>query len=64
MEKLISALVPLQADNPLGLPIIHSLREAVPVKGMNIRSGVFYVIPERQMRDYARMLWEHPRLSF
>jgi hypothetical protein len=64
MDKLISALVPLQADNPLGLPIIRSVHEAVPVKGMNIRSGVFYVIPERQMRDYARMLWEHPRLSF
>ncbi|MCS7208605.1 MAG: hypothetical protein NZ874_03445, partial [Fimbriimonadales bacterium] len=64
MDKLISALVPLQADNPLGLPIIRSVFEAVPVKGTNIRSGVFYVISERQMRDYARLLWEHPRLSF
>jgi hypothetical protein len=64
MDKLIEALVPLQADNPLGLPIIRTLKEAVPLRGTNIRSGVFYVIPERQMRDYARMLWEHPRLSF
>ncbi|MDW8105924.1 MAG: hypothetical protein RMK45_00435 [Armatimonadota bacterium] len=64
MDKLITALVPLQADNPLGLPIIRSVHEAVPVKGTNIRSGVFYVIPERQMRDYARALWEHPRLKF
>ena len=31
---------------------------------MNIRSGVFYVIPERQMREYARMLWEPTRLGF
>lgn len=64
MDKLIAALIPLQADNPLGLPIIRSVHEAVPVKGTNIRSGVFYVIPERQMRDYARALWEHPRLKF
>ncbi|MDW8050929.1 MAG: hypothetical protein RMJ83_00435 [Armatimonadota bacterium] len=64
MDKLTAALVPLQADNPLGLPIIRSVHEAVPVKGTNIRSGVFYVIPERQMRDYARALWEHPRLRF
>lgn len=64
MDKFISALVPLQADNPLGLPIIRSVREAVPMKGTNIRSGVFYVILERQMRDYARMLWENPHLRF
>jgi hypothetical protein len=64
MDKLIDALVRLQADNPLGLPVIRTVEEAVPIRGTNIRSGVFYVIPERQMRDYARGLWEHPRLSF
>ncbi len=64
MYKLLNTLQSLQADNPLNLPIIRSVHEAVPVKGTNIRSGVFYVVTERDILEFARNLANHPRLRF
>lgn len=64
MQKLFDAVQKLRADNPLGLPIAKHVSQAVPVRGMNIRSGVFYVITEDETLRFARNLANHPRLSF
>ncbi len=64
MYKILDAVRSLQAGNPLGLPIIRSVHQAVPVKGTSIRSGVFFVITEREALEFGRRLAEHPRLRF
>ena len=64
IQKLFDAVQSLKADNPLGLPVIQHVSQAVPVRGMNIRSGVFYVITERETLEFARNLANHPRLRF
>ncbi|MEJ5295346.1 MAG: hypothetical protein WHT28_08895 [Fimbriimonadales bacterium] len=64
MQKLFDAVQALKADNPLGLPVIKHVSQAVPVRGTNIRSGVFYVITERETLEFARNLASHPRMRF
>ncbi|MFQ3610936.1 MAG: hypothetical protein SNJ72_05490 [Fimbriimonadales bacterium] len=64
MYKILDAVLSLQADNPLGLPVIRSVRQTVPIKGTSIRSGVFFVITEREVLDFGRRLAAHPRLRF
>lgn len=64
MQKLFDAVQALRADNPLGLPIIKHVSQAVPIRGTNLRSGVFYVITERETLEFARNLANHPRMRF
>jgi len=64
MIKLLNAVQALQADNPLGLPLVRSVRDAVPVKGTNVRVGIFHVITERDTVEFARNLMAHPALRF
>ncbi len=64
MHKILEAVRSLQADNPLGLPIIRSVHQAVPIKGSSIRSGVFFVITEREALEFGRRLAQHPHLRF
>jgi hypothetical protein len=63
MIKLLNAVQALQADNPLGLPLVRSVRDAVPVKGTNVRVGIFHVITERDTVEFARNLMAHPRAA-
>lgn len=64
MEKLVLALGQWRTENPRSLPLIRSVQQAVPVRGTGVRSGMFFILSEQELRECARRLWELPALRW